>query len=74
MPEGTFYMEDILGLQVVTNGEKELGEIVEILETGANDVYVTDQELLIPAIAEVIEVIDLESGVMRIKPMAGMLD
>lgn len=74
LPEGTYYMDDILGLQVVTDDGRRLGKIVEILETGANDVYVTDRDLLIPAVAEVIELIDIEAGLMRIKPMAGMFD
>ncbi|MFP3903576.1 MAG: ribosome maturation factor RimM [Armatimonadota bacterium] len=74
LPEGTFYMDDILGLRVITDTGRQLGAIVEIIETGANDVYVTDRDVLIPAIAEVVEVIDLERGIMQIRPIAGMLD
>ncbi len=74
LPEGTFYMDDILGLAVVTDTGRELGTIVEIIETGANDVYVTDEDVLIPAIAEVVEMIDFEQGLMQIRPIAGMLE
>jgi 16S rRNA processing protein RimM len=74
LPENTFYMDDILGLHVVTDDGRRLGEVVEILETGANDVYVTDQDVLIPAVGEVVELIDFETGTIRITPMPGMLD
>ena len=66
------------GLQVqdATTGEA-LGTIVEILETGANDVYVVRAdgvgELLIPAIKDVVKDIDPAQGRMLIEPLPGML-
>ncbi|MFO7945343.1 MAG: ribosome maturation factor RimM [Armatimonadota bacterium] len=74
LPEGTFYMDDILGLEVITDTGRSLGKIIEIIETGANDVYVTDQDVLIPAIVEVVEEIDFEQEIMRIRPLEGMLE
>jgi 16S rRNA processing protein RimM len=55
---------------------RQLGHIREILRTGANDVYVVVGplgELLIPAIGDVVESIDVEAGRVLIKPMPGLL-
>jgi 16S rRNA processing protein RimM len=67
----------LIGLKVWQ--EKEyLGELAEILETGANDVYVIlaegAEELLIPAIPDVIKVIDIEAGVMQVQLLEGLRD
>lgn len=72
LPEGEYYFHDLLGLNVVAENGDKVGVLVEILETGANDVYVirsiTGKETLIPAVEEVILNIDLEQKVMRIRP------
>lgn len=66
LPEGVYYHRQILGLDVVELGGKQLGQVSEILETGGNDVYVVQpeggRELLLPAISSVILEIDLEAG------------
>jgi len=78
LPKGQFYWHQVIGLQVqdAATGES-LGTIVEILETGANDVYVVRAEgageLLIPAIKNVVKQIDLVQGRMLIEPLPGML-
>ena len=62
---------------MVTAGGEELGRITEVLQTGANDVYVVTGErgeILVPAIAEVIEAIDVSGGVISITPLPGLLD
>ena len=74
-----YYWQDLLGLAVQTDKGQRLGSIREILETGANDVYLvrdeaTRREYLIPAIARVINSIDLQAGVMTITPLEGLLD
>lgn len=63
LPPGTYYWTQILGLAVVTDEGEPLGAIAEILETGANDVYIVrgdGQELLIPAAPGVVQQVDLE--------------
>ncbi len=81
LPKGVYYISDLMGLSVVTVPDgRQLGRISEVLQTGANDVYVVDvpgekkKQYLIPAIPDVIDRVDIEGGVMTIVPMAGLLD
>ncbi len=74
-----YYWQDLIGLSVVTTEGQELGILKEIMETGANDVYLvrnetTRHEYLIPAIASVITSINLQTGCMIITPLEGLLD
>jgi 16S rRNA processing protein RimM len=66
LPEGQYYHHQLLGLRVLDETGSELGTLAEILETGANDVYVVRSpgrpELLLPAIESVIIKVDLEKG------------
>lgn len=73
----SYFLHELVGLRVVTTGGLELGRITEVLQPGANDVYVVrgeTGEVLVPAIGEVVSGIDLEAGVMTITPLVGMLD
>jgi 16S rRNA processing protein RimM len=77
LPEGTYYHADLIGLKVVTEEGRELGRIVEILETGANDVYVVHgagSEWLLPATKEVVRRVDLAGEMMLIRPPEGMIE
>lgn len=60
LKDGEFYHHQIVGLKVVTDEGEELGSVVEIITTGANDVYVVrgEKEVLLPAIKSVILKID----------------
>jgi len=72
-----YYWKDLIGLSVVTCNGLWLGKITRIMETGANDVYLVKngkQEYLIPAIADVIQRVDLTSGTMTITPLEGLLE
>jgi len=76
LPEGQHYIHELLGLKVVDENEVSLGELVEIIETGANDVYVvrddSGKEILLPAIPSVI--LDLDTGrrLMRVHLLEGL--
>jgi len=73
LPEGVFYHYQIEGLEVYTTAGVCLGRVVEIMETGSNDVYVVQgrgQEHLIPAIRDVIASVDLNAGRMVVRPLA----
>jgi 16S rRNA processing protein RimM len=78
LPKGQFYWHQIIGLAVedMTTHAK-LGTVSDILETGANDVYVVKgsdgREILIPAIKDVIKDIDPANGRMLIEPLPGMI-
>lgn len=77
LPEGEYYHHQLLGLRVVDESNQLLGQLVEILETGANDVYVVRDpagaQVLLPAIDEVILGVDLARGEMRVHLLPGLL-
>lgn len=79
LPEGEYYDYELLGLEVIVEETGEvLGELVEVLETGANDVYVVEsesgQEYLLPAIPEVVLDVDLDTEQMKVYLLPGLLD
>jgi 16S rRNA processing protein RimM len=75
--EGEFYIFQMIGLDVRTEDGRSLGQITEVLETGANDVYVVDGaeygEVLIPATEETILEIDIEVGFVVVRLPDGLL-
>jgi 16S rRNA processing protein RimM len=77
LPEGSYYLFQLVGLEVITTEEEHLGTITEILETGANDVYVVrgdkKQEILIPAVADVVKAVDLEKGQIIVELIEGLI-
>ena len=75
-PPETYYHYQILGMRVVTTDGRELGEVMEILETPGNDVYVTRGargEVLLPAIADIVKSIDIAGQLMTVEPVPGLL-
>ncbi len=77
LPEGVYYIKDIIGLKVY-DGDNYIGEIIDWIETGANNVYVIKREkgkdVLIPAIDSVIQNIDIENNVMSVNMMEGLME
>lgn len=77
LEEGEFYICDIIGADVITDEDVRLGELTDVLETGANDVYVVTPEngkdILLPAIDECILDVDPENKVVRVHVMKGLL-
>lgn len=78
LPEGRYFITDLIGCRVTDadSGEK-LGEITDVSETGANDVWhITrdGKEYLVPAIDEVIVSVDTENEEVVIRPMKGIFD
>ncbi len=79
LDKGTYWQFQIIGLRVFTTEDVYLGKVEEILQTGANDVYVvktekSSREILIPAIKDVVKKVDLENEVLIISPLPGLLD
>ncbi len=72
LPEDEYYYHQLIGMLVVDEEGKELGTLEQILETGANDVYViksqTGAELLLPAIEDVILQVDVANRLMTVRP------
>ncbi|MBP3628458.1 MAG: 16S rRNA processing protein RimM, partial [Anaerotignum sp.] len=68
---------DLYGMKVVTDEGEELGELVKIYETGANDVYAVKKaedkkELLIPAIKDCILKVDIKDHTMTVHLLEGL--
>ena len=76
LEEGEFYLADIMGMPVIDEEERELGVIREVLQTGANDVYIIQKkrggEILLPAIPSCILDIDFENNRMKVHLMPGL--
>jgi 16S rRNA processing protein RimM len=66
LPEGHFYLHDVIGLRAVTAAGEELGTVTDVLRSPANDVYVVG-DLLIPAVKEIIERIDPAEGILVVR-------
>lgn len=73
LPDDSFYVFDLIGLKVITDDGREQGEITEIMQGGANDVYVTSNGLCIPALKTVVAKVDFDNRVMIIHPVPGLL-
>jgi len=74
LPDDRFYVFDLIGIKVVADDGRELGEVTEVLQGGGNDVYITSTGLCIPALKNVVTKIDLGEGRMVIHPVPGLLD
>ncbi len=78
LPEGHYYHFQLQGMLVEDLELGRLGVLKEILETGANDVYVVPSEqygeILIPAIKDVILEVDLQSNRMQVKLLPGLIE
>lgn len=76
LPEGVYYRWQIIGLRVIDQAGEGIGSIGDIIETGANDVYVVEragvQDLLLPAIESVILAVDLEAGAVTVAVPEGL--
>jgi len=76
LPDGQIYQYELLGFKVVDENDNPLGELVEILETGANDVYVikdeSGREILLPAIPSVILNQDADRRLLRVHLLEGL--
>ena len=76
LPEGVYYIADLLGLDVYTTEDEYLGKVDDIFSTGSNDVYVVKDELgkqrLLPGIDEVLKKIDIPNGKIIVNLIEGL--
>ena len=74
--EHEYYYSDIIGCTVFKDDDTPIGRVINIFETGANDVWVVkgEKEYLIPYIEDVVKDIDIETKTIKITPMEGLLD
>ena len=78
LKKNEYYIADLIGMDVVSDEDEELGVIDDVLQTGANDVYVIKkagcQDLLIPAIKDCVKDVDVEGGKMIVHLLEGLRD
>ncbi len=80
LDKGTYLIADLIGLKVVDADDESLvyGELTDVSQTGANDVYhirfADGKTRYIPAIPQVVRETDPEAGIMKIKPLDGLFD
>lgn len=78
LPEGRYFIADLIGLRVINEQDEEIGILQDVLETGANDVYVAvrpdGRELLLPVIDECVLETDPDAGYVRVHVMSGLED
>lgn len=75
--ENEYYVCDLIGMQVDTDEGTTLGVVEDVMQTGANDIYVvkseSGKEILLPAIKECVKLVDIESRHMTVHLMPGLL-
>ena len=76
LKKNEYFIADLIGLKVSSDEGEDLRQISDVLQTGANDVYVISKdgadELLVPAIRECIKNVDVEGGTMEIHLLPGL--
>lgn len=73
-----YFIADLMGCKVFDDEGNEIGELTEVMQTGANDVYVVktsdDREVLFPAIKECVKEVNVEEGKVIVHVMDGLMD
>lgn len=75
--ENEYYIADLIGMEVYLEDQSRFGTLKDVMETGANDVYIitmeNNKEVLVPAIKDCIKEVDVEAGKMTIHLLDGLL-
>ena len=78
LPEGVYYIADLIGLDVVKEDGEKVGIISDVFNTGSNDIYEVKREgqknLLLPVIDDVVLNIDIENKKVTVRMMEGLED
>ena len=78
LPDGAYYIADLIGMNVVTEDGEEIGVVSDVIQTGANDIYEVkrkgEKPLLIPVIDSVVLKVEIESSTITVHLMDGLLD
>jgi 16S rRNA processing protein RimM len=79
LPEGQYFIAELIGCTVVDADDESIvyGELSQVSATGANDVwhiYRNGREYLLPAIPDVVINVDVEKGIVKIRPLKGIFD
>ena len=75
---GEYFIADLIGLKGISDEGEDLGELTDVIQTGANDVYVFSKagtpDLLVPKIPDCVKEIDLEKGTVLVHLLPGLRD
>ena len=78
LEEDEYFVADMIGMKVITEDGTEFGTLSDVMETGANDVYVISKEgaddILLPAIKDCVKQVDIEGGTMQVHLLDGLRD
>ena len=78
LKKNEYFIADLIGLKVTSDEGEDLGELTDVLQTGANDVYVISKEgaddILLPAIRDCVKQVDIEGGAMQVHLLDGLRD
>ncbi|MDY0234449.1 MAG: ribosome maturation factor RimM [Gudongella sp.] len=78
LQENQYFISDLIGCKVILEDETAIGSLIDVLQGGANDVYVVlspdKKEFLIPAVGEFIKSVDIENSLIVIDPIEGMIE
>jgi 16S rRNA processing protein RimM len=77
LANGQYYHYQVIGFEVFTVSGERIGKIISTLSTPGGDLYVVQgeaKEHLIPAVKEIVEKVDFDSGTMIVNPPSGLLD
>ena len=73
LDDDEYFVEDLVGLRAVTEAGRDLGLVTQVIAQPANDIYETDQDVLIPAVKAFIAEIDLAGGRLVVRDVPGLL-
>lgn len=80
LPEGSYYVFEVMGVEVRSTDGESLGTVVDVMRLPANDVYVVKprdpsaKPFMVPAVRDIVKAIDPDSGVMVISVLPGMIE
>jgi len=78
LEEGEYFLCDIIDAKVITDEDEEIGTVKDVLQTGANDVYIVktpdNEEVLIPVIPSCVLDIDTENKLVKVHMLDGLME
>ncbi len=79
LPEGTYFIQDLIGLEVLdADTGKVYGTLADVSPTGANDVYHVKggdgRVYLLPAVREMVVSVEIDAGCMKVRPVKGIFE
>jgi len=77
LPPGSYFVDDVIGCEVVTEDDVHIGKVFDLISLPANDVWVVQngkKEILIPAVKEIIRNVDVEKRRITIHALEGLID